>query len=107
MTATAEPTAMIDERQFERHLARETKTNVLLVSTLADEIRRYAAERGVTLRRVCTPRYTDRSGRPERVGDDIKIDEAAADLIERVILTAVRSMRRTVKAAVAAEGGAR
>jgi len=107
-TTTTEPSAMFDERQFERELGRDTKTNVLLVATLADEIRRYAAERGVTLERVCTPRYVERDGRRERVGDDIKIDEAAVDLIDRAIFAAVRAMRRTVnKAADVVEGGTR
>ena len=107
-TTTTEPTAMFDERQFEHYLGRDTKTNVLFVGVLADEIRRYAAERGVTLERVCTPRYIERDGRRERIGDDIKIDEAAVDLIDRAIFAAVRAMRRTVnKAADVAEGGAR
>jgi len=105
MTATTEPTARLDERQFEHYLGRDTKTNVLFVGVLADEIRRYAAERGVTLERVCTPRYIERDGRRERIGDDIKIDEAAVDLIEQAIFAAVRAMRRTVnRAAVMAEG---
>ena len=50
MTATTEPTAMIDERQFEHYLGRDTKTNVLFVGVPPDLVGQHADEQDVRLR---------------------------------------------------------